>query len=132
MGVDGPSTICNRSKVRLAAISIKKFKFLELWMTTPDPYAVLGLTNEADDATIRATFLKLTVQFPPEQHPEAFARIRTAYETIRTLYARARYALDVEPVNDRLDLLEEAVSKAVGRPRPTLEQLLGTFRKDPA
>jgi curved DNA-binding protein CbpA len=101
-------------------------------MTTPDPYEVLGLTNEADDAAIRMAFLKLTVQFPPEQHPDAFARIRTAYETIRTLYARARYALDVEPVNGGLDSLEADIAKAEGRPRPTLEQLLGTFRKDMA
>ncbi len=99
-------------------------------MPTPDPYAVLGVTSDATDAIIRTAFLKLTVQFTPEHNPIEFARIRTAYETIRTLYDRAKFALYVEPVNDSLDLLAEAALKAEGRPRPTLEQLLATFRKD--
>jgi DnaJ domain len=111
-------------------ISIEKFKFPEPRMTAPDPYLTLGVPNTSDDAAIRAAYLKLTVQFPPEQHPERFEQIRTAYETIRTLQARALYALNVEPMQGSLDDLEADVAKTAMRPRPTLEQLLGTFRKD--
>ncbi len=59
----------------------------------PDPFAVLGLPPDADDAAVRGRYLELTRQFPPEQHPERFAAVRAAYDRLKDLDARVRYRL---------------------------------------
>jgi DnaJ-class molecular chaperone len=48
-----------------------------------DPYAVLGLARDADLAAIRQRYLDLVRQFPPDQAPERFAAIRSAYDEVR-------------------------------------------------
>src|SRR5690349_13940605 len=48
-----------------------------------DPYAVLGLPVDADEARIRQRYLDLVRQFPPDQAPERFAAIRAAYDDVR-------------------------------------------------
>ena len=58
-----------------------------------DPYDVLGLDRQADDTTIRRAYAQLVRQFPPEREPEAFRRIRTAYERLRDPERRARLSL---------------------------------------
>jgi len=59
----------------------------------PDPYQVLGLPPESGDDAIRRRYLELVRQFPPERHPERFAAVRQAYETLRDLDARLSYRL---------------------------------------
>ena len=34
-----------------------------------DPYAILGLSDDADDDAIRRRYLELVKRFPPEHHP---------------------------------------------------------------
>lgn len=58
-----------------------------------DPYAVLGLDRQADDAAIRRAYAQQVRQFPPEREPEAFRRIRAAYEQLRDPERRARVSL---------------------------------------
>lgn len=48
-----------------------------------DPYAVLSLGKDADEATIRRRYLELVREFPPDRAPDRFAAIRAAYEEIR-------------------------------------------------
>ena len=47
-----------------------------------DPYQVMGLAADCDDETIRRRYLELVKQFSPEQHPEKFAAVRAAYESL--------------------------------------------------
>jgi len=81
----------------------------------PSAYAVLGVPTDADDAAIRARYLQLIREFSPENAPEAFARIRAAFETIATVAARAdRRVLNLRPD----DTLEELIAElSVGLPR---------------
>src|SRR5438067_2529743 len=58
-----------------------------------DPYAVLGLPPDSDDEAIRRRYLELVRQFSPEHHPERFAAVRAAYESLRDLNTRLRYRL---------------------------------------
>ena len=44
-----------------------------------DPYAVLGLSPDSDDAAIRRRYLELVRQYTPEHHPKKFAEIRAAF-----------------------------------------------------
>ena len=50
-----------------------------------DPFEILGLAVDSDDAAIRRRYLELVKQFSPEHHPEKFAKIRQAYESLKDL-----------------------------------------------
>jgi curved DNA-binding protein CbpA len=54
-----------------------------------DPYAVLGLSRNADQTEVRTAYFALVRQHPPEQDPETFKRIRAAYDKLRTAQRRA-------------------------------------------
>lgn len=48
-----------------------------------NPYQVLGVGVDADEEQIRQRYLALVRQFPPDQQPQQFARIRAAYDVLR-------------------------------------------------
>ncbi len=48
-----------------------------------DPYEVLGLSRQADEAAARRRYLELVREFSPERAPERFAAIRAAYDQVR-------------------------------------------------
>ncbi len=47
-----------------------------------DPFAVLGVSDDADDETIRRRYLALVRAFPPDREPGRFQVFRHAYEAI--------------------------------------------------
>lgn len=51
--------------------------------TVADPYAVLGLAPTADLDEIKRAYFSQVRLHPPEHDPEAFKRIRAAYEQLR-------------------------------------------------
>jgi len=53
-----------------------------------NPYEVFGLPPDSDDEAIRRRYLELVRQFSPERHPEKFAAVRRAYESLRDLNTR--------------------------------------------
>ena len=58
-----------------------------------DAYQILGLDSGADGAAIRSAYLKLIKTHTPEQDPEAFARIRRAFEELNDPMQRMRERL---------------------------------------
>jgi curved DNA-binding protein CbpA len=48
-----------------------------------DPFAVLGVSRDADEAKVRARYLELVKQYPPEREPEKFREIRAAFEAAK-------------------------------------------------
>ncbi len=48
-----------------------------------DPFAVLGVDDDAGDETIRQRYLALVRRFPPDREPDRFQEIRRAYEATR-------------------------------------------------
>ncbi len=94
-----------------------------------DPYAVLGLSPDSDDETIRRRYLELVRQFSPEHHPEKFAAIRTAYESLRDLDTRLRYRLFEAGSKETVTALIEEVQCRSPRRRLSLQMLLGMVRK---
>ena len=89
-----------------------------------DPYRVLGVAMEADDATIRTRYLELTRQFPPEKDPQRFAQIRSAYELVKDTAARARYHLFGPPTGDILEALIAELKCQTARQRWSLDELM--------
>ncbi len=58
-----------------------------------NPYAVLGITKNVDDKTVRAAYLALVRKFPPDLHPERFKKLCGAYEKLKSHEARAKHFL---------------------------------------
>lgn len=74
----------------------------------PDPYLLLGVARDADDATVRDAYLKAIKSCPPERDGQRFEAIRAAYELIGDHRARINYELfntDPPSVIDVLDLV---------------------------
>src|SRR5881227_225871 len=94
-----------------------------------DPYAVLGLPADSDDETIRRRYLELVRQFTPEQHPEKFAAIRAAYESLRDLDTRLRHRLFEAGKNETVDALIEEIKCRSPRSRLSLPTLLSTLKR---
>jgi curved DNA-binding protein CbpA len=94
-----------------------------------DPYQILGLSPDADDERIRRRYLELVKEFPPERHPERFAAIRQAYESLRDLDTRLRYRLFEAGKNESIDaLIEELTCQSPRRPL-SLETLMGVLNR---
>lgn len=54
-----------------------------------DPYAELGIDRNASQEEIKKAYFLAVRAHPPEQEPEAFQRVRAAYELLRTPELRA-------------------------------------------
>jgi len=48
-----------------------------------DPYSILDVSPDVDEATLRRRYLELVRRNPPEKRPRRFAEIREAYEQLR-------------------------------------------------
>jgi curved DNA-binding protein CbpA len=58
-----------------------------------DPYEALGVSPQADDDTVRRTYLELVRRFSPDVDPEGFKRISRAYELVKTERLRMEHYL---------------------------------------
>ena len=58
-----------------------------------DPFAALGVAEDAGDEAIRRRYLALVRAFPPDREPARFEAYRAACETIRDARARAELRL---------------------------------------
>jgi curved DNA-binding protein CbpA len=94
-----------------------------------DPYAVLGLPSDSDDEAIRRRYLELVRQFSPEHHPDKFAAIRAAYESLRDLNTRLRYRLFEAGKNESVEAIIEEITCRTPRRRVSLRALLSTVLK---
>jgi curved DNA-binding protein CbpA len=63
-----------------------------------DPFTVLGVDEDADDAEIRRRYLALVRDHPPDREPERFREIRAAYEALGD--ARKRLATRLLRTNE--------------------------------
>jgi curved DNA-binding protein CbpA len=48
-----------------------------------DPREVLGISPSAGEEEIRAAYLRKVKEYPPDQAPEEFEKVRNAFETLR-------------------------------------------------
>jgi curved DNA-binding protein CbpA len=91
----------------------------------PDPYLILGVDRDADDAGVERAYLDAIKRCPPERDAARFAAIRTAYEQLRTRRDRIGHALfDTTPPTPA-DILEKAAP--AGAPRRPERALLETL-----
>jgi DnaJ-class molecular chaperone len=61
-------------------------------------YQLLGLAQDADDAAVRAAYLRAVQLCPPDRDAERFAALRRAFDALATERQRIATALfDTEP-----------------------------------
>ncbi len=58
-------------------------------LNSNDPYAVLGLSQGATQRQAKRAYFTLVRAYPPEAEPDAFKKIRAAYEKLRTADVKA-------------------------------------------
>jgi len=80
-----------------------------------DPYLILGVAEDADDAAVEAAYREAIRHCPPERNPSRFEALRGAFELIRTRRDRLAYALFDRIPPSVADLLERAAP--AGEPR---------------
>jgi curved DNA-binding protein CbpA len=62
-----------------------------------DPWRMLGVGKTAGDEEIRQAYLRGVREHPPDRSPEAFERIRNAYNQLRDARGRAMALLQDNP-----------------------------------
>ncbi len=72
-----------------------------------DPKNILGVSDDADEAEIRAAYLEKVKEYPPERSPEEFERIRDAYKILNDPRSRALIMLQsIDPEAPLVTLLD--------------------------
>lgn len=75
--------------------------------TTSDPFAILGVSRDAGEAEIRARYLELVKQFPPDREPERFREIRSAFEAVKDPLSIARRL--IQPPGEEVPRWSDAI-----------------------
>lgn len=75
--------------------------------TVDDHYKVLGLRSNSRQERVKEKYIELVKQYPPEQHPEEFEKIRRAYEVLRDPVERKKYNLMRKHGSSIEDMLQE-------------------------
>jgi hypothetical protein len=88
--------------------------------TMKDPYEVLNVSPQATDAEIRARYLELVQQYPPELAGLIAMEIRAAYDSIKSPHQRVKYFLAIKSSDHLMNILCRKVEATVPRPRISL------------
>ena len=98
--------------------------------TSRDPFSVLGVPQGASEEEIRARYLLLVKQYPPDHAPEEFREIRAAFEATKDPLTIARRL--IEPPDQEPPSWEEAIeARRQVPPRLTPAFLLSLGNRDP-
>jgi curved DNA-binding protein CbpA len=82
--------------------------------TSDDPFTILGVSPDAGEAEVRARYLELVKQYPPERDPEKFQEVRKAFEVAK------------DPLSIALKLIEPPEDEA-----PSWSSVLESQRRRP-
>jgi curved DNA-binding protein CbpA len=90
-----------------------------------DPYLILGVGEDADDAAIETAYREGIKRYPPERDAQRFEALRRAYEVLRTHRDRLAFELFDTAPPEPVDILDRAapIGKP-GRPDPALFAVL--------
>lgn len=88
-----------------------------------NPFEVLGIRIDADEATVRARYLELVRQYPPDRDPAMFTKVRHAYEAASDPIVMARRLIEAAQSDPQpwAELLDEQSQRP---PRLPHEMLL--------
>ncbi|MEQ8818935.1 MAG: DnaJ domain-containing protein [Sumerlaeia bacterium] len=78
------------------------------WLDDPKAplHTILGVSESPTHEELRAAYLRRLTEFPPDRQPEAFQRVREAYELMKDPYARFEALLrSADPTRSPMELL---------------------------
>lgn len=95
-----------------------------------NPFEVLGISIGADEATVRARYLELVRQYPPDRDPDMFTKVRRAYEAASDPIVMARRIIDAVQADPRpwVELLDEQTQRPPRLPHELLLSLGNRLR----
>lgn len=95
-----------------------------------NPWLILGVPLEADDAAIRRAYLERVREFPPDRFPARFQAIQAAYDLVKTRWARLEYRLfnTRPPAETPLAAFAQAAWEKGGRRPPSRDALMELLR----
>ena len=96
-----------------------------------DPYAVLGVPDDADDESIRRRYLDLVRQFSPEHHAQRFAAVRAAYESLATATPGCGTVCSRPAEKENVDAILEELACRTPRRRVSLIRRCCRWRPGP-
>ena len=79
-----------------------------------DPFTVLGVAEDADDAEIRRRYLALVRDFPPDRGPDRFREYRAAYDAL----SDERKRLETRLLHSNVAALSRLRAAALDAPSP--------------
>ncbi|ESQ16819.1 MAG TPA: molecular chaperone DnaJ [Chromatiaceae bacterium] len=92
-----------------------------------DPYLILGVDEDTDDAGIETAYLQGIKYCPPERDAERFGALRSAFETLRTSRKRIAYQMCNSSLPQAADILDKAAP--IGPPdRPDIAAISALLR----
>ena len=89
-----------------------------------DPFEILGVSLDADDAAVRNRYLELVRAHPPERDPKKFSEIRAAYEQVKDVETRLARRLFETPRSPTFDDVIAELMKSRPRSRFSLARLV--------
>lgn len=95
-----------------------------------DPYLILGVPPDAEDAAIESAYLAAIGRSPPERDPARFEALRDAYEKTRTRRDRLAHALFDQIPPTAADVLCRAAP--LGEPRRPSQRTLAALLRGEA
>lgn len=78
--------------------------------TSGDPFTVLGLPRESSEGEIRARYLELVKQFPPDRAPDRFREIHAAFEAAKDPLVIARRLIEPPDLDEEPPSWEAAIN----------------------
>jgi len=95
-----------------------------------NPFQVLGLAADADEAAIRNRYLQLVRENPPEKNPERFRQIHAAYQIASDPLKFAIHLLSVPQKDDFLSWSEIIQLERANPPRLHTDVLFSLGNRD--
>jgi tetratricopeptide (TPR) repeat protein len=97
-------------------------------ISTADHYDILGLGRAATQRDVKRSFYALLQQFPPEQKPREYQRLREAYDVLSNPVARQEYD-SMSEYGTEIEALKKEAEDLMHADEPDYEGAIGRLKK---
>jgi len=91
-------------------------------------YDVLGVPEDASQSQIKAAFFELVRDHPPEKDPDAYQRLREAYDVLSDPVSRREYDTMAEH-GDEIEKLKDEAEALLNRDRPDAQRAIKKLKR---
>jgi curved DNA-binding protein CbpA len=95
---------------------------------TDSHYDVLGVSEDATQEDIKNAFFDLVREHPPEQDPDAYQRLREAYDVLSDPVSRREYDTMAQH-GDEIETLQEEAETLLNREHPDVQTAIKKLKR---